>query len=229
MVFLKDAYRPGTHVWLPYYVRQAGRYYLGDFAVNGLHDSGYTVWSEWSKNWLPAADTDSGDGGSDDEAEFLTSSSPPEPQGTAARRTLSGGTTTPDPTITLTDLKAEIAAMVSWLAENGGGADQRQCIAQSLLVERFITTASPGHDPMEKRQIQTAPIQSGQAGGTIAWSDVGDTTLGNYRERFSLTGGDPSLFTVELGPNVPVDRNGDGTNEGRERQPSRTRRGIRLG
>ena len=56
---------------------------------------------------------------------------------------------------------------------------------------------------MEKRQIQTAPIQSGQAGGTIAWSDVGDTTLGNYRERFSLTGGDPSLFTVELGPNVP--------------------------
>ena len=209
VVFMEDSYREGTHVWLPY-VRQAGRYYLGDFAINGLHDSGYTVWSEWSKNWLPAADADSGEGGSDDEAEFLTSSSPPAPP----RSTLSRGTTASDPTITLSDLKAEIADMVSWLAENGGGADQRQCIAQSLLVERFITTASPGHDPMEKGQIQTAPIQSGQAAGTIAWSDFGGTTLGSHRERFTVAGGDSSLFTVELGPNVPVDRDGDGTNEG---------------
>ena len=209
VVFMKDSYREGSHVWLPY-VRQAGRYYLGRFAINGLHDSGYTVWSEWSKNWLPAADPDSGDGGSDDEAEFLTSSSPPVPP----RSTLSRGTTAPDPTITLGDLKAEIADMVSWLAENGGGADQRQCIAQSLLVERFITTAAPGFDPMVKRQIQTAPIQSGQAAGTIAWSDLGGTIKGSHRERFTVAGGDSSLFTVELGPTIPVDRDGDGTNEG---------------
>ena len=209
VVFMKDSYREGTHVWLPY-VRQAGRYYLGDFAINGLHDSGYTVWSEWSKNWLPAADADSGEGGSDDEAEFLTSSSPPAP----SRSTLSRGTTAPDPTITLSDLKAEVARMVSSLAENGGGADQRQCIAQSLLVEQGQATASPGHDPSESRRIQTASIQSGQAAGTIAWSDFGGTTLGSHRERFTEAGGDSSLFTVELGPNVPVDRDGGGTNEG---------------
>ena len=56
VVFLQNSYREGSHAVLPY-VRQPGRYFLGRFSINGLHDSGYTVWSEWSKNWLPEAES----------------------------------------------------------------------------------------------------------------------------------------------------------------------------
>ena len=162
VVFLRNNHTDGSHAVLPY-VRQAGRYYMGEYSLNYPGDDAYTVSSRWIKAWLPEA-SPSGDGAVDsDQQEFLTDAPP--------------GTSTSTPatsSITLAALNSKITEVSSWAAENGGSDDQLRCIKSSYTSERS-ESVTEGFDPYKNYRIQTSPIQSGLAAGTEAWSDQDGT------------------------------------------------------
>ena len=200
VVFLRNSYGDGSHAYLPY-VRQAGRHYMGSLSVNRLGDDDYTVSSRWNKAWLPVAEPSTRGAADSDQKEFLTDAPP------------GASTSTPTgPTITVSELKATITEVSSWLAENGGSEDQEKCVRDTYRLGRY-STAVDDNVPNDRLRIQTSRIESGLAAGTEVWSDYGGTVYKDLRARFWLEGGDADLFDVQLGTAVPYDVDGDGTND----------------
>ena len=176
---------------------------MGSLSVNGLGDDDYTISSRWNKAWLPEASPSNGGAADSDQKEFLTDTPP------------GASTSAPTgPTITVSALKAKIAEVSSWLAENGGSADQARCVRSTYAARRHAASAAAaGYDPDGRHRIQTSPMQSGQAAGALVFSDHGGTVHGDLKARLWLDGDDADLFDVQLGTAVPYDVDGDGTND----------------
>ena len=148
------------------------RYWFGAMVIGsstwGIADA-YTVASKYRKLWLPAADETSGArrARSSSEKRYLldepVSSSPVS--GASARGASSSTvpSTSTAPTISLSDLKARIAALEAE-ADAGGTPEYRTCVTKAYQDERWVryTLATLGV------QREDFSVASGLPAGTIA-------------------------------------------------------------
>ena len=193
IVFLHlDDTIPSLRATDTYFIGLRTYFYFGD---------GYSVTSEVAKNWLPAA---SGGG-----AAGASASSTPEQ--IAARRFLldspssydvstslpSGGAAS-DSTLSLGELKTEIAAITAEVAAGAGIDGYEECVEAKYMSARYLQhLRDTGADLLADDYLD-----SGQPAGTMV-GEPDPHGLGLAPDKYGRhwTGGDDrDLFAIELGP-----------------------------
>ncbi len=190
IVFLNDNWGLDSEI-LP-----SGRYYFGNFAYWG--EDAYTVASPHHKEWLPAASSE-GATGATDEQRFLL-----DAPGGAARG--ASGQTGSTPIVTLTALKARVAALeVEATVPGASGASgdaapnprkYRTCVQRKYTEERKILwkIANEGTATF----VTEDSLSSGQPAGTVVWEDrFGIGYPPDNMGRHWLEGEDKDLFIFE--------------------------------
>ncbi len=120
--------------WLPDFPER-GRYVLGH--VTRLGAGSYSIDSPWDKTWLPAEASDGATGASGTQRFLLDT---PAAAGAGGASGRSGET----PTITLHEMKAEVAGVEREVAAGGGSDAYRACIYEKHKWERrFNAKKSP--------------------------------------------------------------------------------------
>jgi len=164
IVFLND-YSPGRAES----TSAADRFQIGPIRVSGL-DDWYTINSQWLKLWLPS--TTAPVSGSSDDSVTTSSTFMLDAPG---QTTMGGGRT--DSTITLTNLKSEIATIAAEVAAGDGTAAYAMCVTQkygniSFYENRLEHDKAFRPDAMGPRTFQ---IASGLPKGTSvnpAWDVI---------------------------------------------------------
>ena len=189
IVFLR-ADRP----WLPDFPQQ-GRYVLGHVSTDRRADF-YSIDSPWDKTWLPAETSGgaAGASGTSGTQRFLLDA--PVDAGTGGASGQSEGT----PTITLDEMKAEIAGVEREVAAGDGSDAYRACIYEKHMWERQFNA--------KKRPDGTYPygrydesIGSGQPAGARAHTYQNDPELEPEFQtvgEFFVAGRDQALFVPRL-------------------------------
>ena len=217
IIFLQnsDEFTPSPWEILPMSIemiprtQQADVYYLGTVLGDSPqgYEDGYSITSPRNKLWLPAAvgaSTSSRDAnatGASNSQSFLLE----EP---SRAQTRSGTAPQETPTITLSDLKAQVAALVNRME---GSEAVKECVQRSYRFERrneyFREVRGKGTYP----EYPDHEMQSGLAAGSIVYRDEHGRGLSPSRyEDLWLDGGNADLFEVELGPATAYDGTGDG-------------------
>ena len=192
IIFLDDA-----HPALPSTSR-ADRYRLGAVSFHEAWEDYYTIASRWDKKWLPAASSGAAraSGGSDTQRFLLDA---PEASGGAVRTAGQSGTT---PTITLSGLKAKIAANTAAIAAGGGSGAYKDCLYMKLewareAQYRMDSIARLGGQGYFYKRHDAA-LGSGLAEGTMAFTDPTysgfPATPPPHAGDVQLTGRDAALF-----------------------------------
>ena len=184
IVFLRDD-------WILASTQQPDRYFFGTQSYLG---DGYTIASEFSKRWLPAASSGevSGASGSDGQR-FLTDEPSIGSSGGAS------GSSEQAPSMTLAELKTRIGAMEALINAGDGSDEYRECLIAKYEWERDIQH----YNYVDQRYDYD--FESGLPAGRWVYEDW--RTL-NTREHFSanpqaprpeywLEGRDKELFYVE--------------------------------
>ena len=190
VIFLEDA-----HPELPS-SSKADRYRMGAASIHEPWDDYYTIASRWDKRWLPATSSGAaGESGGSDTQRFLLDT--PTVSSGASGASGQSGTT---PTITLSDLKAKIAANDSEIAAGGGSEAYKDCLYLKLEWAREVQYHfGPGESYFYIRSV--GALGSGQAGGTMAFTDpLGSMLPATPPPRpgdIQLTGRDAALFTTK--------------------------------
>ncbi len=177
---------------------QANRYRLGGLYFDEPWEDYYTIASRWDKRWLPAASSEAGGAsGSSDTQSFLLDS----PAATDGASGVSGQSET-TPTITLSALKAKIAANDREIAAGGGSEAYKDCLyrkteqAREAQYELARIVEIGGQGYYYKRFDAT--LGSGLAGGTMAFTDSAysgfPATPPPDADDVQLTGRDAALF-----------------------------------
>ena len=187
---------------------QSGYYFLSSLG-HGVYDY-YSLSSRSNKKWLPSASPPlgkSGGAGSSelegDALEFLLAA--PGVQGGAVSGGASGASA---PTITLSALKELIATVE---ARMRGSERHKECVRATYKLERRARYKQKPTLSYPTYPIHT--LTSGQARGGVIWQDsrgFGYLPDG-LKAQLWLDGGDSDLFTVTVGPDRRVDKDGDGT------------------
>ena len=182
---------------------QGDNHYYLSFGFSQPHRDGYSLSSEYSKLWLPAAapGATGQSGPVGDGQEFLLAM-PPDPAGATGA---SGASTPAGPTTTLGDLKQRIAAVTTELNAGDGSAEYKECVKFKYQIERedrwFIAEGKG------RRVFVTFPsheIDSGQPAGTTTYeSDVLSAESTEKRSKLWFDGQDAALFNVVPGDLVP--------------------------
>ena len=120
-----------------------------------------------SRAWLPARD--------------------PPTEGVTPVDFITDGAQSPPPTITLADLRAQIAALAAELQAGAGIAGFRDCVLGRIGLERYHRA-----DPWTPYQ-ETGTLTSGAAAGT-GGSQATDGFSGSRYSRYWLSGPDAALF-----------------------------------
>ncbi len=195
IIFIRQDDPDGYHIAA---VAGADKYFL---ASGDLHQDGYSLNNSHSRLWLPAADTTtSGDG-----QQFMLAA----PQ--------EGANT---PTITLGELKRQIAAVNTKLNAGDGSQAYKDCVKNKMRLDRREThrTSQPNTDAHHSYEpIWAETFSSGLPAGSTAyeypaggWANPADTTT-----KVTLTGTDASLFEVKHGEQSPgPDYDRDGESDG---------------
>ncbi len=202
IIFLEDSYDtvPRTE--------QSGYYYLSRIGY-GVYDY-YSLASRSNKQWLPSASPPpmkSGGAGSSegegDAQEFLLAA--PGVQGGGVSGAASGASA---PTIALSALKELIATVE---ARMRGSERHKECVRATYELERRARYKQK--PTLSYPTYPTHTLTSGQARGGVIWQDsrgFGYLPDG-LKAQLWLDGGDSDLFTVTVGPDRRVDKDGDGT------------------
>ena len=180
---------------------QGDNHYYLSFGFSQPHRDGYSLSSEYSKLWLPAAaDAARQSATARDSQEFLLAV-PTDPAGAGA----SGASTPAGPTITLGGLKKRIAAVTAELNAGDGLEEYKECVRLRYQYERedrwFIAQGDG------RRVISTYPsheFDSGQPAGTKIYEDhVMGAESPEKRSKLWFDGRDSALFDVVTGDLVP--------------------------
>ena len=169
IVFLES-----THRWLPS-ISQADRYRLGT-------RFGYMLDSSKSKQWLPVANPQSSSSPVNDNRRYLTD----VPSASST------------PTITLGELKVQIAAIEQEVRAGDGSEAYRECIADKYWQERLVQNNLNGTQPYQRYDSE---IGSGLPSGSHVFEDGLAKTWRaqpvNRRSQFWLEENDNDLFVAE--------------------------------
>ena len=162
--------------------KEAGRYFFG------LSDA-YMIDSDESKKWMPAAMVQSGSPSLGDQQRFLLDE--PEDEGTEAGV----------PTITLIDLKTEIADIARELSAGDGSEAYRECVAFKYQWERETQFRLDSGIDLYRR-IDDA-VFSGLPAGVVVYEDavaihLAPSSHSIWLPQLWLEGSDNDLFAVEL-------------------------------
>ena len=190
-------------------LESADRFFLGvGHEYSG--DDRYSLRSEVSKKWLPAASNPSSNISrdasiSDDDKEFLLDV-PSSSLGSTGSDSSSA-----TPKIKLGDLKTRIADVMSEYEGGDGSAAYKRCVEGMYEFERRIRYFREEHGESVYDQSPTkSDLASGQAAGTVLHERYNDGFYPNKRAKTWLEGGDAGLFTVVQGEPTPIDADGDG-------------------
>ena len=155
IVFLRT-----DHPWMLDLPR-AGRYWLGAVSTHlGYAGDHYTVASPWDKNWLPSASSGGASGASDGQRFLL------DVPGSAS--TGASGQSGRPPTITLAEMKAEVAAIEREAAAGGGSEAYRDCLYEKYKWRREVDYIKGDGEYFYKRH--DSAIGSGLAAGTLVYA-----------------------------------------------------------
>ena len=143
--------------WLPDFPQQ-GRYVLG--RVTRLGADSYSVDSPWDKTWLPEETSGDASGASGSQRFLLAASA-------AAGAGGASGQSEETPTITLDEMKAEIAGVEREVAAGDGSDAYRACIYERHKWERRFN-AKKGPDGTYPYSRYDESLGSGQAAGARA-------------------------------------------------------------
>ena len=175
--------------WLPDFP-QRDRYVLGHVSTD-LGDDFYTIDSPWDKTWLPdAADGDVA--GASGTQRFLLDAPAVGATGQTDTPTIS--------TITLTEMKAEVAGVEAEVAAGGGSDAYRACIYEKHKWERKANAKTRPDGSYPYTRYDEA-IGSGQPAGTRAHTFRQDLELEPESQavgKFYITGQDQALFAPRL-------------------------------
>ena len=138
---------------------QARRYSLGLVSEQRGPSLGdmYTVASPWDKTWLPSASTGGATGASEEKRYLMDAPAPADGA--------TGQSSTP-PTVTLTELKAEIAKVNQEVAVNGSDAYQA-CLAHKYRMEREVDFYKDQNDGVYRTLRYDESTESGLPAGTF--------------------------------------------------------------
>ena len=180
--------------WLPDFPQQ-GRYVLGHVSTD-LRADFYSIDSPWDKTWLPAETSGGATGasGTSGTQRFLLDAPAGAVAGGASGQ--SGGT----PTITLDEIKAEIAGVEREVAAGGGSDAYRACIYEKHKRERRYNTKQRPDGTYPYQRFDES-IGSGQPAGARAHTYRNDPELEPEFQtvgKFFVAGRDQALFVPRL-------------------------------
>ena len=172
-------------------VKQQGRYFFG---VMTAHGDGYTINSDLSKRWLPAAKESEAGSSSGDSKLFLTGGVP-----LRISVTNPSGASATSNTMTLTALKTRISEIQADVTAGDGSAEYTQCLIAGYEWERRIR-----HHGSPKKRFNYN-FESGLPANRWVYEDWGAYHVRDYWKRnpneplpeFWLEGRDKALFYVE--------------------------------
>ena len=184
--------------------RQNNRYVLGAAYTgqdNPFEKDYYSIASDNSKNWLPAASAGGASGRSSDGTQrFLLDA----PQGTAgAGASGASGQSGTTPTIALTEMKAQIAAIEKEITDGGGSQSYRDCVYEKYRWEREIRYSKEARGGEYFYLRYDEGIASGLPAETSAYTSVfADNAVKAYGQalpttnwgEYLLLGRDEDLF-----------------------------------
>ena len=187
--------------------QQADRYWLGAVSTYPRYegDDGYTITSYHSKRWLPAAAAGGASGarGASGGGQRFLLDAPAASGGASGARGASGKSAAP--TITLTDLKAKVAANDREVAAGGGSEAYKECLYLKHWWERRARYMKEHYGPFEDGRDyfyirDDSAINSGLPAGTRAFTDPnggeGETAPPGLGA-ITITGRDAELFRTK--------------------------------
>ncbi len=192
IIFLYDG-ASGFGILIDEQLRLADHFFLG-LGHRYFDDDRYSLHSTRYKAWFPAVTRT---GSTNDAQEFLLDV--PRAAGTA-------------PTITLGDLKAEIAAVATEI-DGGDGSDAYEtCVAEQYEIERVIRYFREEEDTdAYDKSPQVSNLASGQPIGTQLYQRQNAGIYPDQKAKTWFEGRDAALFTVTQGEPTAFDVNGDGS------------------
>ena len=194
ILFLEDA-----HPALPSTSR-TDRYRLGAVSFHQPWADYYTIASPWGKEWLPAASSGAGrtSGGSDTQRFLLDAPAASDGAGGAVGQSRAVGQSGIAPTITLSDLRAKVAANAAAIAAGGGSEAYKDCLYLKLKWAREVQTRVDRGGGSYYYKRHDAAVGSGLAEGTMAFTDPYGSGLPAtpppHAGDFQPTGRDAHLF-----------------------------------
>ncbi len=177
------------------------------FLASGFsYEDNYSLSSEYSKLWLPAAAEDTGATGQSgtvgDSQDFLLAM-PTAPVGATGA---SGASAPAGTTITLGDLKQLLSAVNAEMDAGDGSAEYKDCVRlkhQYEREDRYLIAEGKGRRVF--RMYPAHEFDSGQPAGTTIYEDqVAGAESDEERSKLWFDGRDADLFNVVTGDLVPV-------------------------
>ena len=198
IIFLEDA-----HPNLPS-SSQADRYRLGAVSFHGPHEDYYTIASRWGKKWLPAASSGPAraSSGAGTQRFLLDAPALAASGGASGASGQSAGSAT---TITLTDMKAKIAANDREVAAGGGSEEYKECLYLKHRWEREVRYRKEKMGGVYHYTRHDKSVGSGLPSGIRVYTDstsgylsteYGETPPSNMGE-MRVTGRDHNLFVAQ--------------------------------
>ena len=173
---------------------QLADHFLLAFGHRYFDDDRYSLHSTRNKVWFPAASVT---GSTDDGQEFLLDV--PPATGTA-------------PTITLGDLKSQIAEVTAEFDGGDGSEAYETCVEETYEIERVIRYFRVEEDTdAYDKSPQDSSLASGQPANTELHQRQNGGAYPDTKAKTWLEGRDADLFTVVQGEPTAVDVDGDGS------------------
>ena len=197
IIFLEDA-----HPALPS-SSQADRYRLGAESFYKAWEDYYTIASRWDKKWLPAASSGAArtSGGSDTQRFLLDAPAASSGAGGAVGQPRAVGQSGIAPTITLSDLRAKVAANAAAIPAGGGSEAYKDCLYLKLEWAREVQFRVDLRGGNYFYTRSDASLNSGLAAGTRAFTDPytvwAPETPPAWAGDYPIIGRDAALFRTK--------------------------------
>ena len=187
-------------------------------------DDEYSLYSNRTRSWLPAVSggTSGAKGHTGDSQEFLIAlpgSSTGGGEGVSGASVPSGTTSSDSNTITLGELKTQIATLMAEYNGGDGSEAYKDCVYDKYQHLRNIRNSPAVRGkPFTTWNLEPS-IESGQSAGAILDESEAfgpyksGTPIDDGKITNTITGRDASLFQTASTTATPLDKDNDGTNE----------------